>query len=71
MGQRFLVMDGEQVRILREEKVMSKRALADKAGLSEKTAGRVECEKPVRFSPGRKVADALGAEPSPSLGRVL
>jgi hypothetical protein len=40
------------------------------AGISASTAKRVECEEPVTFSSGRKVAVALGIEPSPSLGRI-
>jgi transcriptional regulator with XRE-family HTH domain len=67
----YLVMDGERVRILREEKGLSQRALAREAGVAVNTIRRVEREKPVHFSTGRKVADALGVEPSPSLGRAL
>jgi transcriptional regulator with XRE-family HTH domain len=67
----FLVMDSERVRELREQKGMSRRDLAAAAGISVSTAGRVEREAPVTFRTGRKVADALGIEPSPSLGRML
>jgi hypothetical protein len=40
-------------------------------GISVSTAKRVEHERPLCFSTGHKVAEALGVEPSPSLGRVL
>jgi len=57
-------MNSERVKELREEKGMTRRALASAAGISVSTAKRV-------VSTGRKVAGALGVEPSPSLGRVL
>jgi hypothetical protein len=40
-------------------------------GISVSTAKRVEHERLLCFSTGHKVAEALGVEPSPSLGRVL
>ena len=67
----MLVMNGQQVRSLREEKGLTKRCLAALAGVSVNTARRVEAEEPVTFRTGRAVADALGVGPSPSLGRVL
>jgi transcriptional regulator with XRE-family HTH domain len=67
----YLAMDGEQVRSLREQKGLSKRALASAAGISVSTAARAEREGPVTFRTGRAVAHALGVEPSTSLGRVL
>ena len=67
----YLAMDGERVRELREEKGLSKRALAGVAGISESTVRRVEGERSVTFRTGRAVAEALGVGPSPSLGRVL
>jgi DNA-binding transcriptional regulator YiaG len=67
----YLVMDGEQVRSLREEKGMSRRDFAGEAGISVDTVRSVEREVPVTFRTGRAVASALGVEPSPSLGRVL
>ena len=66
-----MVLDSEQVRILREEKGLSKRDLAAAASVSETTLRRVEREEPVYFRTGRAVAKALGVGPSPSLGRVL
>jgi transcriptional regulator with XRE-family HTH domain len=65
------VMNSERVRSLREEKGLSKRDLAAAASVSETTLRRVEHEEPVCFRTGRAVANALGVDPSPSLGRVL
>ena len=59
-----------QAHLGREEKGLCNRSLAGMAGISASTAKRVECEEPVTFSSGRKVAVALGIEPSPSLGRI-
>jgi transcriptional regulator with XRE-family HTH domain len=67
----YVVMNSQRVQELREQKGMSKRALAGVAGISVSTARRVEREVPVTFRTGRAVDDALGVEPSPSLGRVL
>jgi DNA-binding XRE family transcriptional regulator len=67
----YVVMDSDRVRELREEKGMSRRGLAAVAGVSVQTARRIEREPPVTFRTGRAVAEALGAKPSPSLGRVL
>ena len=67
----YLVMNSERVKELREEKGLSKQALASVAGISVDTARRVEAEEPLRFRTGRAVAGALGVGPSPSLGRVL
>jgi transcriptional regulator with XRE-family HTH domain len=66
-----VVMNSERVQSLREERGLSRRDLATAAGVSETTARRVEREEPVTFRTGRKVADALGVEPSPSLGRAI
>jgi len=67
----MLAMNGQRVRSLREEKGLTKRCLAALAGISEVTARKVERGQPVRLSTGRAVAEALGVEPSPNLGRVL
>jgi transcriptional regulator with XRE-family HTH domain len=67
----YVVMNSEGVKKLREENGLSKRALADVAGVSVSTLRKVEREVPVRFRTGRAVADELGVEPSPSLGHVL
>jgi transcriptional regulator with XRE-family HTH domain len=67
----YVGMNSEQVRSLREERGLSKRGLAAAASVSVSTVKRVEREEPVYFRTGRRVAKALGVEPSPSLGRVL
>jgi transcriptional regulator with XRE-family HTH domain len=67
----YVVMHSERVKELREQKGLSNCALATEAGVSVSTAKRVEREVPVTFRTERAVADALGVEPSPSLGRVL
>jgi transcriptional regulator with XRE-family HTH domain len=67
----YVVMNSERVRELREEKGLSKRALAGVAGISVSTARNVERAVPVTFRTGRAVAEALGVEPSRDLGRVL
>jgi transcriptional regulator with XRE-family HTH domain len=66
-----LVMNSERVRSLREDRDLTKRGLAAEAGISAETVRRVELEQPVYFRTGRAMADALGIEPSPGLGRVL
>jgi len=67
----YVVMNSEKVRSLREQKGVTKRDLATEAGVSVSTSKRVEREAPVTFRTRRVVAEALGVEPSPSLGRVL
>ena len=67
----YVVMNAERVQELREAKGLSKRALADAAGISAETVRRAEREVPVTFRTGRAVAEALGVGPSRSLGRVL
>jgi transcriptional regulator with XRE-family HTH domain len=67
----YVRMNTEQVQTLREQKGMTRRDLAAVAGISVNTVRHVEREKPMMFRTGRAVADALGIEPSPSLGRVL
>jgi lambda repressor-like predicted transcriptional regulator len=67
----YVVMNRERVQELCEEKGMTRRALAAEAGISVETARNVEREVPVTFRTGHAIADALGVEPSPSLGRVL
>jgi DNA-binding XRE family transcriptional regulator len=60
----YVEMNGAKVRELREEKGMSKRALAEAAGITPKTARRAEREEPVSLWTARKVAteggDGLG-----------
>jgi transcriptional regulator with XRE-family HTH domain len=60
----YLVMDGEQVRSLRQEQGMSQRELAEASGVSKKTLANVEAGK-VRPLPStaRKIGAALDVEP--------
>jgi transcriptional regulator with XRE-family HTH domain len=60
----YLVMDGEQVRELRQKKRMSQRQLAAEANVSKKTISDVEAGK-VRpqVSTVRKIAAALQVDP--------
>ena len=66
----YLVIDGEQVRSLRQEKGMSQRGLAEASGVSKKTVTDVEAGK-VHPQPAtaRKIAAALGVD-SRSLATV-
>jgi transcriptional regulator with XRE-family HTH domain len=66
-----LLMYGERVAALREEQMMSRRALAAEEGISAQTVRRVELELPVTFRTGRAVAEALDVRPPRRLGRVL
>jgi transcriptional regulator with XRE-family HTH domain len=65
----FVEMYGEQVRALREGRGMSKRDLANAAGVSPKTARNAERGEPVRTKTARGVATALGVYPLQRLGR--
>jgi transcriptional regulator with XRE-family HTH domain len=66
----YLVMDGEQVRSLREQKGMSQRQLAEASGVSKKTLSNVEVGKVHTLpSTARKIGVALDVDPR-SLGRV-
>ena len=67
----YVVLDSERVEELREQKGMTRRDLAGAAGISLTTARRLEREVPVTLRTARAVADALGVEPSPTLGHVL
>jgi len=56
----YLVMDGEQVRSLREQKGMSQRQLAEASDVSKKTVTNVEAGKVHPLpSTARKIAGAL------------
>lgn len=60
-------IDGSKLRELREEKFMSRPELAEKSGLHADHIGRLERESlpgGSRLDNIRKLADALGIEPS-------
>ncbi len=58
-------IDGEKVRIAREQAFLSKRELADKSGLDRSTVGRIE-DGVVEVYPRtiRKIAVALSVNPA-------
>ena len=60
----LLVMDGEAVRSLREERRLSRRQLAEASGVSVKTLAHVELGKTrARLSTARKIGAALEVDP--------
>jgi transcriptional regulator with XRE-family HTH domain len=59
----YAVMNSKRLEELREEKGLSKRELAEAAGISMKTLRRVESEKPVRKATAWKVAGVFGVHP--------
>jgi DNA-binding XRE family transcriptional regulator len=67
----YVVMDEGRIKELREERSLSKRALAEAAGITPKTARRAEREEPVSLWTARKVAAALGVESVRGLGWPL
>ena len=58
-------IDGEKVRVARERAFLSKRELADEAGLDRSTVGRIE-DGVTEVYPRtiRKIAKALSVEPA-------
>ena len=62
-------IDGQQVRMLREMRVMERKELADACGLSYATLYEIEQNRRrVRAETVRKLADVLGVEPRDLLG---
>jgi transcriptional regulator with XRE-family HTH domain len=59
----YVAMYGERVRELREDKGMSKRGLAAAAGITPKTARRVERGEPVTRDTAVGIARELGVTP--------
>ena len=59
-------IDGEKVRIAREEAFLSQRELAEKAGLNHNTVWRIESGGVVDAHPRtiRKIAEALSVDPA-------
>jgi len=64
----LVTMDGERVRTLREERRMSRRVLAEEAGISVSTVANVEQGAAVRLKTVRGLGAALGVD-FKSLGR--
>ena len=60
----YLVMDGEQVRSLREEQGMSQRQLAEVSGVARRTLANVEAGTAHTLpSTARKIGAALDVNP--------
>ena len=59
-------IDGEKVRTAREEKFLSQRELAGRAGVNHNTVWRIEGGGPVEAHPRtiRKIAEALSVDPA-------
>jgi transcriptional regulator with XRE-family HTH domain len=59
-------IDGGKVRAAREEKFLSQRELADKAGVNHNTIWRIEGSGSVEVHPRtiRKIAEALSVDPA-------
>jgi transcriptional regulator with XRE-family HTH domain len=59
-------IDGEKVRTARERAFLSKRELAERAGLDRSTIGRIEEEGAAEVYPRtiRKIAEALNTDPA-------
>ena len=64
-------MNPERVRSLREEKGMSRKGLAEAAGISPRTAARAERGELVQGSTATAVAAVFSEGPSESLERVV
>ncbi len=54
-----MVMNGKRVQELREDKGLSKQALAEAAGINRGTVRRIEREEPIRVKTAKKVGAAL------------
>jgi transcriptional regulator with XRE-family HTH domain len=63
-------IDGEKLRELRVERALTLRALAERSGTSYDTINKLELgHRPARLSTIRKLADALGVEPTQLMKR--
>jgi transcriptional regulator with XRE-family HTH domain len=59
-----MILTVKKIKVIREQKALSVRDLALKAGISPSTIVRIESGLPVRHITKRKIAKALGVEPS-------
>ena len=58
-------VNGHRLRQLRVERALTLRALAERSGVSYDTINKLELgQRPARLSTIRKLADALGVDPS-------
>jgi transcriptional regulator with XRE-family HTH domain len=58
-----VIMDGERVTRLREEQGLSKKDLANKAGVTQATIARAEDSRPMFPQTARLLGAALGVDP--------
>ena len=58
-----VIMDGERVTRLREEQGLSKKALAEKANVTQATIARAEDSRPMYPETARLLGAALGVDP--------
>jgi transcriptional regulator with XRE-family HTH domain len=65
----YVVMDGERVEAMRQERGLSRHALAQEAGISPSTVANAERGGVVRLRTVRRVSRVLGVPPK-SLGRA-
>ncbi|MCC6630120.1 MAG: helix-turn-helix transcriptional regulator [Chloroflexi bacterium] len=49
---------------IRERRLLSRHALAERAGMTEKTIYNLERGRPARWTTARKLVDALGCHPA-------
>lgn len=59
-------IDGRKIRTVREERFLSQRELADKAGINHNTVWRIEGGDSIEVHPRtiRKLAEALSVDPA-------
>lgn len=57
------IIDGETVKKLRQERLITQADLAKKAGIRAESLCRLEKGKPAKFATIKQLADALGVEP--------
>lgn len=57
------IVNGERVKQLRQEQLITQSALAKKASIRAESLCRIEKGKPAKFSTIIKLAEALGVEP--------
>ena len=65
-------VDGEKLREMRRRKAMERRELGKKSGVHWTTIARLELgQTTMRLSTAKKIADALGVDPSELVGEEV
>jgi transcriptional regulator with XRE-family HTH domain len=64
----YAIMEGEKIRAMRQREGLSRRELAERAGIAESTVGSVERSERVKAKTGWKVALVFGVHPK-EIGR--